>query len=1427
MVMDLTFESACKLVKNEHPELAPDIDAFLNIALATGVATLAVPITVASGATALTPALITLIAIGTLSNLFGVKNDIFKVGERIISKITSKRDQNAHEQYMQMQYAYILICYTAFFETLARDKQLAPLLKKIKMKREEKIRTAIMASKDLWGQSATVTDENEISQGKLAMFKYEISMPQPGDTFETQQQCLTPLYEQLAKRVAVFFELETIRLHVQSEQEKIKQALTELPKKAWNTFLAEYNTLAMKFPEFAVWLNLQKDDKIIRLTEQSRQLLESISRVEQQQTNAVLRLLATRYKSIVDVPIIDDPDSELTYPKKRDIFIPQSFKVTHYKGSEQLKESFWNSLPERHDLEDFLRAYFNHEESSTKTPLIILGQPGSGKSILTSMIAAKLVPLPLTPIKVELRHTNAEDPISTQIEGQIRRDTDRNFDWATLRDHTINSPVLVLFDGYDELLQVTGKVFSGYLNQIKEFQMRQLALSEGQQSVRAVVTSRFTLIDKAVIPSGSTVIRLLEFDEERQKRWIDKWNEINTSYFQQSHTEPFKLPQDYENIKRLAEQPLLLMMLAIYDAKGNPLSKAASDLDQSLLYDRLLRRFIERELQKNEESAQSWQEYELDEVTDHEMERLGVAAIGMFNRRKVSIQTQELDADLKFFGLEESALETAGYEDHTATGQMGHQLLPSEKLFGSFFFQKLESVRKTEVATRDSRSVPIRLDDTAYEFLHNTFGEFLTADFMLRKILEETGNIRDQANKRSARGKRFSRSMPAKIDLATFDKTWYACFMYAPLFSRPVVLRLLHEWSRHCLQKEGRDIREFLEDFDTIIINHINNLLSDNNLPSLMTSDQRLFAAFSTIGYISIYTLNLLLLRTFLGNFDDGYTFDETNYAPSEDGTRAWDRLTYLWRSWFSLETLKELAAVLKTERDDTKLQLFVRKKPDFLLPRNRLSLVNNVSQTLADNIIAGLSGLLLHDAFRDDSTELDNITKQLKDEQIDKNLSASLFVKRFRHLQRQNSIRQEDALKIFDEVAHENLLQDNHEAAASLYVEMSNVLYYIIDEIGLEFEVDISDYMTTPPNSYELEAFNLLKRSKEKKLKIKGIMEWFIDGIWAKTYIINKRKHFKDVEATLENMLKSIRYSSFLEEVIQYMLRYGSWSVPKYLSLEELQRFAFGKNVFPMNLAATIIQLADEVGEQNVTNFIYQHYLKNMKTPEASMPIKLATELIKLARERGDGHTLYYFMHFLLEKLREDNYVLVELALEVIKFALEVGDQQALTQFLYDYLKDLVNTQRHIPTVFTIELLKLVNEINGEQLIDLLTFYISQVLERSNYIQPELALEILKFTTKLKDSEHFGSFKNQYLANMLQTQQLVSIELAVEVIKLALQSKENNSASIENFYRKNITSERCYLGLLPIDTIVDLRQLAQTFGDDVLLQKINERLKL
>ena len=73
-------------------------------------------------------------------------------------------------------------------------------------------------------------------------------------------------------------------------------------------------------------------------------------------------------------------------------------------------------------------------------------------------------------------------------------------------------------------------------------------------------------------------------------------------------------------------------------------------------------------------------------------------------------------------------------------------------MFGSFFFQQLIAVHKSLGSAAVDKPQE-KEGDIAYEFLHNTFGEFLTADFMLRKILEETAVIHYLASEKILRNK--------------------------------------------------------------------------------------------------------------------------------------------------------------------------------------------------------------------------------------------------------------------------------------------------------------------------------------------------------------------------------------------------------------------------------------------------------------------------------------------------------------------------------------------------------------------------------------------------------------------------------------------------------------------------------------------------
>ena len=102
------------------------------------------------------------------------------------------------------------------------------------------------------------------------------------------------------------------------------------------------------------------------------------------------------------------------------------------------------------------------------------------------------------------------------------------------------------------------------------------------------------------------------------------------------------------------------------------------------------------------------------------MQRLGVVALGMFVRRSLLLRQVEIDVDLSFFRLEREIQLSSG-----------RPLSQADMLLGGFFFvHESKSNRGPKEFTESSA-------DYAFEFLHNTFGEFLTADFILRRVVQE------------------------------------------------------------------------------------------------------------------------------------------------------------------------------------------------------------------------------------------------------------------------------------------------------------------------------------------------------------------------------------------------------------------------------------------------------------------------------------------------------------------------------------------------------------------------------------------------------------------------------------------------------------------------------------------------------------------
>jgi hypothetical protein len=192
-------------------------------------------------------------------------------------------------------------------------------------------------------------------------------------------------------------------------------------------------------------------------------------------------------------------------------------------GAKPGDEPWWDT-PSRDDLADFLAFYLTTPQSAD-APLLLLGQPGAGKSSLTRILAARLPAADFLVVRVALREVLAEAEIQDQIEQALRTTIGETVEWAALAESADGAMPLVLLDGFDELLQATGVHQSDYLRRVAAFQERKAVLG---RPVAVIVTSRIAVADRAVLPPGSLAVRLESFDEPRIERWLATWNAANT-----------------------------------------------------------------------------------------------------------------------------------------------------------------------------------------------------------------------------------------------------------------------------------------------------------------------------------------------------------------------------------------------------------------------------------------------------------------------------------------------------------------------------------------------------------------------------------------------------------------------------------------------------------------------------------------------------------------------------------------------------------------------------------------------------------------------------------------------------------------------------------------------------------------------------------
>lgn len=920
MMGKATFSEICKIMKSDKDDIWECVSGLFGISL------LFFPGLICKETVVLT----------NISNgvaLLSAHKEIENAIRNISKTFTNKKYADFSTKYEHAQIAHILIVFAAYFDAI--KMYLPNEEKKIELSPKEKFflaDEAINKYTDFLKESVKRKPEVKARE----VLEYDLSLPNPIENLDRYSRRLRDFYILLNQEFMMFFEkLSFWEIQKEAERDTFLAIVRGLPDKAVENYQKQYYELAVSFNDFFVWTNIQEHEKIqqsidVGFSVIAEQIETYYERIKDLKAIETLRKIEKEYQSYIEKPIIDtsemyyDSSREVILPSKDTIFVPQKFKALIYENNLQLEQDVWKKCEERENIGKFISDTLRNPKVG-ELPLLILGLPGAGKSLLCNMLAAKILCHEYHVIIIKLRDVIADEPINQQINQQMKREFSNSCTWDDIAESGINKPILLIFDGYDELLQASGRTYSDYIQKISDFQKQQKTIYN--ILVKCIVTSRTTLIDKALITDNTPVIRLLDFDEKRIDLWSNIWNENNDNFFRKNQLDYFEIDKS-SKVYELAKQPLLLMMLALYDSNGNALKKQR-DLNSTQLYYSLIREFISREKRKSAK-FRSKQDSEQQIIIDEEVRKISIAAIGMYNRKALYIRSIEFQSDIEF--IEEK------YENELR----GTELKESDRRIGSFLF--IHKSKFTGIVEKE------KIKDAAYEFLHNTFGEFLTAYFIVSEIYKILNLIKVLLDQ----------GMKYPWNLSDY-RAWCICLVYAPLFSRPVVVEMIHEWSSSYFESKGMTNDEIEKSLDFLINMEIPKIINGDDLFALKEIVEKKgnpFKQEEMLKHLAIYSLNIVILRTIVCSSEHSFKFENEGI---------WNKLVCLWKFAFTNDELSDYANIfMAVPKENTCLIKYNFKNKSINNQQNGVDKLFKSYLAIGDELTYSIIGALIGSGKKD-----------------------------------------------------------------------------------------------------------------------------------------------------------------------------------------------------------------------------------------------------------------------------------------------------------------------------------------------------------------------------------------------------------------------------------------------------------------------------
>ncbi len=770
-----------------------------------------------------------------LLSIFDAKGELTRLTNELVSKgIDKRRRMGQFDRIQRLHAARGVLMVTAYFEAVEHADLPFPI-QDARISGQEKVGLAVGAF-DAESPAAVTTT---ILETDLPLLGVQV------DSAQAEEQ-LGHFYRTLGKSVLEF--LKGLSLWDGLDPARQLQAIGALERAvpaALRAFDVAVQRLATECPEFAIWLNLSGHratrDRLKDIDTAVQTLLARAEPVEQ--VHPALQGVVRANRSILSrklVAVAELPEG-LDAPMVDEAYIDPYFRMVEVNAQTPVHdEDFWGGVDARTDFNAFLLGYLS-TPWAWANPLVVLGHPGAGKSLLTEVQAARLPSPDFVSVRVPLRDVPADADIHEQIEHAIRLSTHESVSWPVFARAAGESLLVVLLDGFDELLQATGVGKSDYLLRVKRFQ--EVEETQGRH-VAVIVTSRVTVADRMRIPGGTVAVRLEPFEIAQVEQWVDVWNETNAEYLDQAGG--FDL-EFIENHLDLASQPLLLLMLAVYEAESGTLGSSQAKLSQTELYERLLHRFARREVSKRDSRIT-----DDDPAVERELMILSVVGFGMFNRGAQWITDDQLADDLVALQI------TTGSEQGFTSG---HQRLAGEAkdALGRFFY------------IHRARTTLDGVDLGTYEFLHATFGEYLVARLVWRCLTDMVAEARLERTRMFPGGPRIN------------DAGLRAFLSWSLLSVRTTTVDFLAEFAAGTPDEQLAETRAaLLVAFRAVHQQQINSTYHAYR-PVDMTQTAQL----------ATYSANLLLLLMFFGP----EVYSHELYPDAADHVAEWTRTVQLWQS--------------------------------------------------------------------------------------------------------------------------------------------------------------------------------------------------------------------------------------------------------------------------------------------------------------------------------------------------------------------------------------------------------------------------------------------------------------------------------------------------------------------------------------------------